>query len=158
VLREAGHRVVATDLLDYGCSDSAGNVDFLKQRSAPEGVGCILTNPPFMYADEFVRHALTLVPRVILLLRLAFIETTGRSDILDGGQLARVYVFRNRLPMIHRDGWTGPGVTSSAMPLSWYVWDRHHRGPIELRRISWEALPANGDGLDIPGFLRRSAP
>src|SRR5262249_8719958 len=31
VLREAGHRVVATDLVDYGCPDSAGGVDFLKQ-------------------------------------------------------------------------------------------------------------------------------
>jgi hypothetical protein len=163
VLRERGHSVVATDLIDYGCPDSTGGIDFLKQQSAPAGVGTIFTNPPFMHANEFVRHALTLVPRVILLLRLAFIETTGRSDILDGGQLARVYVFRNRLPMLHRDGWTGPRVTSSAMPLAWFIWDRHHHGPIELRRISWEAddgvpPPDPGQMPPKPDFLRRSPP
>jgi hypothetical protein len=162
VLRAAGHQVYATDLIDYGCPDSTGGIDFLKQQSAPEDARTILTNPPFMHADEFVRHALTLVPRVILLLRLAFIETTGRSDILDDGQLARIYVFRNRLPMLHRDGWTGPRA-SSAMALAWFIWDRHHRGPIELRRISWKAddeEPSEdvGDGLDIPTRLRRVAP
>ena len=56
-----------------------------------------------MHADEFVRHALTLVPRVVFLLRLAFLEGVGRSDVIDGGQLARVYVFRNRLPMMDRE-------------------------------------------------------
>jgi len=50
-----------------------------------------------------------------------------------------VAMFRNRLPMLHRDGWTGPRTNSSMMPLAWFVWDRHHRGPTELRRISWEA-------------------
>jgi hypothetical protein len=139
VLRKAGYRVVATDILDYGCPDSTGGVDFLKQQHAPEDAKTVLTNPPFMYANEFVRHALKLVPRVLLLLRLAFLEGVGRSDIIEGGQLARVYLFRNRLPMLHRNGWTGPRVTSSAMPLAWFVWNRNHRGPIELRRISWEA-------------------
>jgi hypothetical protein len=163
-LRAAGYRVVATDLVDYGIEDARGGVDFLAQPSAPEGVTTILTNPPFMYADEFVRHALTLVPRVVFLLRLAFVAGVGRSDILEGGQLARVYVFRNRLPMLHRDGWDGPRTTSSAMDLAWFIWSRDHRGgPIELRRISWEAgdeapPAAPDDGLEIPPWLWRAAP
>src|SRR5262249_42787503 len=95
-------------------------------------------NPPFMFANEFVHHALTLVPRVVMLLRLAFLEGQGRSDILDGGQLARVYVFRNRLPMMHRNIWKG-AEASSAMAFAWFSWNRNHRGPIALRRISWEA-------------------
>src|SRR5262245_31881179 len=135
VLRKAGYRVVATDLVDYGCPDSTGGVDFLKQQHAPEDAKTVLTNPPFMFANEFVRHALTLVPRVVMLLRLAFLEGQGRSDILDGGQLARVYVFRNRLP---RNIWKG-AEASSAMAFAWFSWNRNHRGPIELRRISWEA-------------------
>ena len=95
VLRAAGFHVIATDLADYGVQDARGGVDFLAQTAAPDGVTTILTNPPFMYANEFVRHALTLVPRVAFLLRLAFLEGVGRSDIIEGGQLARVYVFRN---------------------------------------------------------------
>jgi hypothetical protein len=134
VLRTAGHRVIATDLIDYGCPDATGGVDFLQQRSAPEGVTTILTNPPFQHADEFVRHALTLVPHVIMLLRVLFLETEGRSDVLEGGRFARVYVFRNRL-QIHRDGWEGPR-DSSPMGLAWFVWEREHRGDPRLRRLS----------------------
>jgi hypothetical protein len=136
VLRAAGYRVVATDLVEYGAEDARGGVDFLAQTAAPDGVTAILTNPPYKNANEFVRRALTLAPRVVLLLRLAFLEGTGRSDIIDGGSLARVYVFRNRLPMLHRDGWEGPK-ESSAMGMAWFVWDRNHNGPTELRRISW---------------------
>ena len=37
VLREAGHEVIGTDLVDYGSPDSRGGVDFLKQQRAPRG-------------------------------------------------------------------------------------------------------------------------
>jgi hypothetical protein len=138
VLREAGHRVVATDLIDYGCPDSCGGIDFLTEQVAPENVTTIITNPPFMHANEFVRHALLLVPRVAMLLRLAFLESEGRRDILEAGKLARVYVFRNRVPF-HRHGWDGPQATGNAIAFAWFVWDRAHRGPPELHWISWEA-------------------
>jgi hypothetical protein len=107
-LREAGHTVIGTDLVDYGSSDSRGGIDFLKQQCAPDGVRSIITNPPYQRAGEFVRHAFTLVPHVVMLVRLAFLESQRRSDILDDGRLARVYPFANRLPMMHRDGWEGP--------------------------------------------------
>ena len=112
VLRDAGHRVIATDLIDYRSPDQdhAGR-DFLLERRAPDGVEMIVTNPPFKLAAQFAAHALSLCPRVAMLLRLTFLEsgrkTRPASAILDGGQLARVYVFRNHLPMMHRDGWTG---------------------------------------------------
>jgi hypothetical protein len=44
-------------------------------------------------------------------------------------------VFRNRIPMMHRDGWAGPRA-SSAMPFAWFVWDRDHRGPPTISRLS----------------------
>lgn len=138
-LRAAGHTVVATDLVDYGCSDSSARVDFLMEQKAPEGVQAIVTNPPFKLANQFVAHGLRLVPKVVMLLRLAFLEGTGRAPIMDGGALARVYVFRNRLPMMHRAG-RGTFVAktnSSAMAFAWFVWDRGHEGPTELKRISW---------------------
>jgi hypothetical protein len=135
VLRAQGHRVVATDLIDYGCPDATGGVDFLQQCSAPDGVTTILTNPPFSHAPEFVRRALTLAPRVIMLLRLLFLETQNRRDILEGGRLARVYVFRNRI-QIHRDGWPEEERDSNPMALAWYVWERQHCGSPELRWLS----------------------
>ena len=143
-LREAGHKVYATDLVNYGCPDSEHGVDFLMEHSAPTYIGAIVTNPPFKLAGEFVAHSLMLAPKVIMLLRLAFIESERRRTILDNGHLARVHVFRNRLPMMHRAG-RGTMVAktnSSAMAFAWFVWDQNHKGPTEMHRISWEPEPA----------------
>ncbi len=140
VLRKAGHTVWATDLVEYGCPDSEYGVDFLMERQARVDVEAIVTNPPFKLAGEFVEHSLALAPKVYMLLRLAFIESTRRTPILDSGHLARVHVFKNRLPMMHRAG-RGTQVAktnSSAMAFAWFCWDRAHVGPTELNRISWE--------------------
>ena len=141
-LRAAGHQVWATDLVDYGSPDQdQSGIDFLLEHgSAPYFIGSIITNPPFKLADQFVRHALLQCPRVYMLLRLAFLESERRSAILESGWLARVHVFRKRLPMMHRAGWSGPRA-SSALAFAWFCWDRSHRGPTELRRISWDEQP-----------------
>jgi hypothetical protein len=57
--------------------------------------------------------------------------------VLEGCGFKHVYVFRNRLPMFHRDGWQGPRV-SSAIAYCWLVWDATHTGPTTISRISWE--------------------
>lgn len=137
VLRAAGHDVFASDLVDYG-----GNLfgrDFLMEYKLPVAcVEAIVTNPPFKLAEQFVEHALNLAPIVVMLLRLAFLESERRRHILDNGMLARVYVFRKRLPMMHRDGWEGRK-SNSGMAFAWFVWDRANTGPTEMRRLSWES-------------------
>lgn len=138
LLRAAGHKVYATDLVDYGLEDSESGVDFLMEGHPSFYVGAIVTNPPYKLANEFAAHALTIgVPKVIMLLRLAFLESDRRRAILDGGKLARVHVFRKRLPMMHRAGWEGRK-SNSGMAFAWFVWDRDHKGPTELHRLSWE--------------------
>jgi hypothetical protein len=138
-LRAHGHDVWATDLVDYGCPDSESRCDFLMMRQTRVDVEAIVTNPPYKIAKEFVEHALLMAPRVIMLLRLGFLESNRRSSILDGGQLARVHVFRRRLPMMHRDGWEG-NRSNSAIAYAWFVWDRWHKGPALIDRISWEPI------------------
>jgi hypothetical protein len=138
VLREAGHAVIASDLVDYGFPTHFNGRDFLMETKVPAGCEAIVTNPPFKLAEEFVSHALDLCPRVIMLLRLAFLESERRRSILESRGLARVHIFRNRLPRMHRDQWTGPKASSS-VAYAWFVWNRAHTGPTELRRISWRA-------------------
>jgi len=131
------HAVVAHDLVNYGPHLEAFGRDFLMETKRPfDWIDTIVTNPPYKLAADFVRHGLELCPTVIMLLRLSFLESEGRSDILDGGKLARVHVFRNRLPQMHRDGWEGPKA-SSAIPFAWFVWDSRHTGPATINRISW---------------------
>jgi hypothetical protein len=143
VLRAAGHEVIGSDLRDYGRPDFFARRDFLLERKVPDGCEAIVTNPPYKLADQFVAHALDLCPRVVMLLRLAFLESERRTSILEGRGLARVHIFRNRLPMMHRAGWTGRQA-SSAIGSAWYIWDRSHSGPTIMDRISWQPAPAGG--------------
>lgn len=153
VLRAAGHVVYATDLVDYNSPDQdQSGWDFLLERQAPIGVQAIVGNPPFKLAAEFVEHGLSLCPKVIFLLRLSFLESEGRSNILDSGQLARVHVFRNRLPLMHRDGWEGPKSTNT-LAFAWFVWDRDCIGPPILNRISWRNCVSQPDTSPIRGTL-----
>jgi hypothetical protein len=137
VLRAHGHEIIASDLVDYGDPTHFYGRDFLLELKAPDGCQCILTNPPFRLAEQFVAHAIHLCPLVIMLLRLAFLESDRRRHILEGRGLARVHVFRKRLPMMHRAGWEGRKA-NSGMAFGWFVWDRAHSGPTELHRLSWE--------------------
>ena len=135
-LRAAGHEVIASDLVDYGQPSHFARRDFLLEP-LPAGCEGIVTNPPFKLAEEFVAHALEICPFVVMLLRLAFLESERRTPILEGCGLARVHVFRRRLPMMHRDGWAGRKA-NSGMAFAWFVWDRAHQGATEVRRISWD--------------------
>jgi hypothetical protein len=107
----------------------------LQETRAPANVTTIITNPPFKLADQFVAHALLLVPQVFMLLRLAFLESTRRTPILESGRLDRVHVFRDRLPMMHRHGWNGPRANSSTA-FAWFVFGQEHNGPATINRIS----------------------
>jgi hypothetical protein len=133
-MRDRGHAVIASDIIDYGFAPDFV-ADFLPIPEMPAGCEAIVTNPPYQIADQFTCHALDLAPRVYLLLRLAFLEPERRTDIIEHRGLRAVHVFRNRIPMMHRDGWQGPRA-SSAMAFAWYCWDRDHRGPPIFNRIS----------------------
>ena len=147
-LRAAGHKVIATDLVDFGIPITAPayyRVDFLMEYKLPASVDLIVTNPTFKLAEQFVDRAIALCPKVIMLLRLAFFEAgTGkqkkhrlRARVLDEIPPARIHVFRRRLPMMHRAGWEGRKA-NSGMAFAWFVWDRAHTGPTTIERISWE--------------------
>jgi hypothetical protein len=137
VLRRAGRTVIENDIVDYGRGQDSVQ-DFLHLKPAwADGIDAIVTNPPYRLAQPFVRHALTLCPHAFMLLRLTFLESERRRDVLDGAGLIRVHVFRNRLPMMHRDGWSGNRV-SNPTAFAWFVWERGYTGKTEIDRISWE--------------------
>ena len=102
-------------------------------------------NPPYEAAAIHVWHALQLCPFVVALLPLTFLEAgntktrAGRARImcLDRGHLAKVLVFIERLPLMHRDGWGGPRSTSTKS-YAWFIFDGDHQGDAVVRRISWK--------------------
>jgi hypothetical protein len=136
VLEAHGHTVITSDIHQYGFHLTFCR-DFLLETELPAGVECIMTNPPFNIAEPFIERALQLCPIVVMLLRLAFLESERRCGLLENRGLARVHVFRKRLPMMHRDEWAGRKA-NSGMAFAWFVWDRAHVGPATIHRISWD--------------------
>ena len=133
VLRDNGIPVIASDIERYSFALHFVG-DFLQQTQAPVGTAVLVTNPPYRLAAQFAEHALTLVPDVYLLLRLAFLESVGRTELLEHSGLRRVLVFRKRLPRMHRQNWDGPK-SSSSMAFAWMCWRRNFAGPTTLTRI-----------------------
>ena len=136
----AGHEVVGQDLVAYEGADPGieSGIDFLREVRPPLRFTCIVTNPPFKLADQFIRHGLTLVPLVIVLLRLAALEGTARSDLIDH-HLRRLWLGRERLPMMHREGWSGRRLGQAGAPFAWFIFERERRRAqaFEVRRMSW---------------------
>jgi hypothetical protein len=133
VLRDNGIPVIASDIEKGGC-DLHFTGDFLEQKRAPDECRIVVTNPPYKLAAQFAAHALTLVPDVFLLLRLAFLESVSRTELLEHSGLRRVLVFRKRLPRMHRSNYDGPKASSS-MAFAWMCWRRNYAGPTVLSRI-----------------------
>jgi hypothetical protein len=127
VLRDNGIPVIASDIEQRGF-DLHFVGDFLQRERAPADCSVILTNPPYRrLAAQFAEHALGLVPDVFLLLRLGFLESAGRTELLEHSGLRRVLVFRKRrLP--------GPKAPSARV-FAWLCWRRNYAGPTTLAWI-----------------------
>lgn len=150
VLREQGRVVLASDIERQGCPSSM-QLDFLTAgESIYAQTQAIVTNPPFnLLRKGWVEKCLQAAPDVYLLLRLQFLEgqSDWRSHVLEHTGLRRTLIFRDRLPMMHREGWTGPRSTSR-MAFAWFCWRRGWTGHNSIQRISWKhpkpALPPPG--------------
>jgi hypothetical protein len=145
VLRDHGHTTIASDILDYKFPLHFV-ADFLTVAKAPAGVECTTTNPPFQIVNDFVAHALDLCPRVIMLARLAFLESERRTEILEHRGLARVHIFRNRLPMMHRDSWDGTrasnAITAASRRLTGFLGSAIDEKTLPARSIPPAGSPA----------------
>jgi hypothetical protein len=139
---------------DHRCPGIATGIDFYATLAAPNGVDCIVTNPPFRECgpERFVSHGLKLCRRVIILARLAFMES--RRPILESGTWVRAMPFKSRLPMMHRDSWTGRKSTNPTA-FAWFVFDRNHDGSdATVHRLS---LPQKEKSAANPMQLSLSA-
>ena len=79
-LIEKGYDVFSSDLVDRGYG--TGGMNFFEQASLPdENTECILTNPPYKFATDYVIHALSLLPKggyLCLFLKTTFAEGQER--------------------------------------------------------------------------------
>lgn len=90
---------------------------------------CILTNPPYKYATEFVEHSLRLLPEgmpAIFLLKTTALEGKSRFEKLyRNGWLHEVYQFSERVLCAKNgnfDDMKAGGV--SAVSYAWFIFRR----------------------------------
>jgi hypothetical protein len=141
VLREYGLRVATSDIHRWhsGTKVERAFADFSDLPSPFRRNGCdIITNPPFVRAQEFVEHSMDLLHdggRLCLLLRLQFLEGNKRADMFKKYPPLRVHVFSYRLPRMHRFLYRGPQ-GGSTIAFAWFVWSKGYKGPTEIKWIT----------------------
>lgn len=127
VFIEHGFNVRSTDLIDRGFG--TGGVDFLKETEVFNGD--IITNPPYRYAQEFIEHALTLVPmghKVCMFLKVQFLEGRARRKMYESTPPKTVWVSSSRIQCGRNGEFKG-----SMVAYAWYVWEKGYKGDTTLK-------------------------
>lgn len=114
--------------IDAVGTDIQSGDDFFKTRRTPE---CIITNPPYSHATEFVARSFRLAKhKVAMLLPLEFLTGVGRYQKIWTSTefgLKSMYVFPRRIQFIK-----GASPPNSHV---WFVWEKGHVGPPKLEHV-----------------------
>lgn len=136
--RYKGSQIVSTDLIErndkWHCNIKSG-VNFLTTKYTHR-YGNIVTSPPFLLSKEFVEKALTVANRkVIMFMKLQFLEGQKRGDVLKKQPLKAVYVFLQRCAPLKdgRDFMPNGKRWSSSVPFAWFVWEKGYEGEPVIR-------------------------
>lgn len=131
VLKEKGHTVLCSDLIDRGYG--TGGVDFLKCTKQFDGD--IITNPPYKYAKEFVEHALETVTdghKIAMFLKLQFLESKSRRELFNKYPPSKIYVSSGRLRCA-MNGDFEKYSKSNAVTYAWFIWEKGFKGEPVVR-------------------------
>lgn len=142
VLKDLGYTVYSTDIVDRGCCDVI--FDFLQATKESgfylEDESCpytILTNPPYKYAEEFVRKALEILPegsQAIFFLKIQFLEGKERYKLFKENPPKYVYVHSSRVPCAKNGQFNSEG-KGKAVCYAWYIWEIGYKGETVIRWI-----------------------
>lgn len=119
-LAEYARKVIASDVHAYGFGDVR---DFLWPGPCGEPIDWVITNPPFLLAEQFIVTALThATVGVAVLVRSAFLESAGRFErLFNVTPPTRVLQFVERVPMVKG---RLDAEASSATAYCWMLWEK----------------------------------
>lgn len=155
VLKRRGYNVVSSDLIDRGY----GNIEldflsfelpkyqipildnpfypteFVNGPTIPLSLD-ILTNPPYRYALDFVKHSLEIQENgyhTIMLLKIQFLEGKERYRFFQENPPKFVYVHSERQKCAINNNFEN--VKSSAVCYAWFIWEKGFKGDTIVRWI-----------------------
>ena len=134
VLKNRGHTVRSTDLIDRGYGE--GGVDFL--QCTEKFNGDVITNPPYKYAQQFVEHAIERIPdghKVAMFLKLTFLESQRRRELFEKHPPEYIYVSSSRLRCAIGGDFEKyeQGGCSTAIAYAWFIWRKGFTGEPRVR-------------------------
>ena len=128
-LVDKGYKVYSSDLIDRGYGEVQ---NFFEMLSIPEDCNCILTNPPYKYATEFVLHALELLPvggHCVMFLKTTFLETERRfKEIFKNYPPHYVYQFIRRAMCAKNADFVEARKMGSAVSYAFFIWEKGYKG------------------------------
>lgn len=127
-----GHKVYSCDLIDRGYGITQ---NFFELMAVPQDCECILTNPPYKYATEFVLHSLELLSNghVVMFLKTTFLETERRyNEIFRTTPPKYVFQFIRRAMCAKNADFDAARKQGSAVSYAFFVWEKGYRGPTIL--------------------------
>lgn len=124
-LIKGGYEVTSRDLIDRGYGEVADflSIDNMVWR------GDIITNPPYICAQEFVEKALQIIPngyKVAFFLKLTFLEGKHRKHLFRIAPPARIWVSCSRLQCAMNGDFNA--FKGSATAYAWFVWEKGYKG------------------------------
>ena len=100
----------------------------------------VITNPPYSLAENFIRKSMDCIKdkgKVIMFLKLQFLEGTGRKELFDLYPPKYIYVCRKRAQPLRMgseiDPKTGKKWASSTICFAWFVWEKNFEGEPTIR-------------------------
>lgn len=128
-------KITAIDLVDRGYG--TGGIDFLTYNPTVK-FDNIITNPPFVLAQEFIKHSLDIIKddgKIAMFLKVQFLEGTKRKKFFDEVPLRYVYVFRARqAPWMNGNPLNENGKKwSSTMCFAWFIFEKGYNGEPIIR-------------------------
>ena len=127
-LIEHGFTVLSSDLVDRGFGK--GGVNFFEEDHMPENVNCILTNPPYKFATQYVTHALSLLHEggvLCLFLKTTFAEGQDRYRKIFAITPPRV-ILQCTERILCAPNADFSKTQSSAVSYAWWVWEKGWKG------------------------------
>jgi methylase of polypeptide subunit release factors len=111
-------------------SDIETGADFLSELVVEDGVEAIITNPPYVLAQEFIKSALDRMEGhgiVAMLLRTDFDHAKTRGHLFAGHP-----AFAKKVVLTKRIQWFEDSKGSPSFNHAWFIWDWQHIGPPTL--------------------------
>ena len=139
VIRRHGSEVTGIDIEDYGYPGTIVQ-NFLDWKTDDLFDG-VITNPPFMLAEEFIRKCIRLTKEggeLAFIMKIQFLECEKRQKLFEDLPPKFVYVNARRTPFWAKNQKCDPKTGkpwATTMCTAWYVWQKGWHGEPTVRWI-----------------------